>query len=77
MARGASGGKSGGADKAIPENLIPSYRKGVQSGPEQSRARLWARAKRSLDGEDRSERVPIGRNGDSLAQPGIFITIGG
>jgi hypothetical protein len=35
---------SGAISGAVPEELIPSWRKGVQSGPEPSRAcRFWAR----------------------------------
>jgi hypothetical protein len=37
--------------------FIPSWRRGVQSGPEQSRAR-WLRRQRTLDGEDRSAILP-------------------
>jgi hypothetical protein len=55
---------SGAISGAVPEELIPSWRKGVQSGPEQSRARPGA-SEVALDGEDRSEKVSAGRNGPS------------
>jgi DNA replication protein DnaC len=37
--------------------------KGVQSGPQQSRARAFGASEAALDGEDRSEKVSAGRNG--------------
>jgi hypothetical protein len=55
---------SGAIAGAVPEELIPSWRKGVQSGPEQSRARSGA-SEAVLDGEDRSAKVSAGRNGPS------------
>jgi hypothetical protein len=44
---------------------FPSWREGVQSGPERSRARS-VRRQRTLDGEDRSVTIPSGRKGGSL-----------
>ena len=41
---------------------FPSWREGVQSGPERSRARSLRR-QRTLDGEDRSVTIPPGRKG--------------
>ncbi len=43
---------------------FPSWREGVQSGPERSRARSLRR-QRTLDGEDRSVTIPSGRKGGS------------
>src|SRR6266576_3478865 len=43
---------------------FPSMAEQVQSGPQQSRARRFLGAgKRTLDGEDRSERIKTGRKG--------------
>jgi hypothetical protein len=39
---------------------FPSWQEGVQSGPERSRARSLRR-QRTLDGEDRSVTIPLGR----------------
>ena len=44
---------------------------GVQSGPEQSRARSWRR-QRTLDGEDRSVTIPPGRKGSG--RPGFGLS---
>jgi len=67
---------SGAISRAIPQELIPSWRKGVQSGPEQSRARQ-ARAKRSLTARIALGRFP--REGMALARAHkwIFIARGG
>src|SRR5437016_11943700 len=43
---------------------FPSMAEQVQSGPQQSRAcRFLGAGKRTLDGEDRSERIKTGRKG--------------
>ena len=59
------GAFSGAISGAVPEELIPSWRKDVQSGPEQSRAAPGAQSEAVLDGEDRSAKVSAGRNGPS------------
>src|SRR5271170_3665860 len=41
---------------------FPSWREGVQSGPERSRTRSLRR-QQTLDGEDRSITIPSGRKG--------------
>jgi hypothetical protein len=49
---------------AVPENLIPSWREGFRADrSRQGRARCLGAAERTLDGEDRSENIPAGRNG--------------
>jgi hypothetical protein len=48
---------------AVPEEPIPSWRKGFQSGPEPSRARRQARAKRPFTARTALADFPLGGNG--------------
>jgi len=54
------------------ESPFPSWRRGVQSGPERSRARSLRR-QRTLDGEDRSVTIPLGRKGAVARGFGSFL----
>jgi hypothetical protein len=43
--------------RALSKSRCPPYRKRVQSGPERSRTRQWARPERTLDGEDHFDTI--------------------